>query len=328
MTETLKQLIEKSERIILQCHKNPDPDSVGSALAWNEILTGLGKEVEIICPNKLSDGIKQLFPNANELVQQSINFQNFDYSKFDLFLINDTASISQLANTKDFELPTDVEIFVIDHHKSNDLEAKNTIVKGDTFANAQVLYKIFNNLQYEITPSIATNLYAGMLTDTYNFLYADLDSNFFTCLANIISKHADTQFVINTLHKSNSLNEINAMGFILNKIEIAGKNKRFAWVYVDHAEMEQFNISYHDLKDKLADEIINTIEGTDFGIVIYKLSADAEEFYLSIRARSDDFDSAKLAEKFNGGGHKSRAGGSVKVINSSKVLKLIIDALT
>ena len=40
--------IKKSNKILLNCHRSPDPDSIGSALALQIGLLSLGKEVEII----------------------------------------------------------------------------------------------------------------------------------------------------------------------------------------------------------------------------------------------------------------------------------------
>ena len=47
-----KEILEKikgSEKILVNCHRNPDPDSIGSALAMKEVLKKMGKEVEIMC---------------------------------------------------------------------------------------------------------------------------------------------------------------------------------------------------------------------------------------------------------------------------------------
>lgn len=320
--QALKQKIEISQRILLQCHKNPDPDTIGAALSWKRILEDMGKEVEIIAPSKISKGMTDLFPEIENQIMSEVNFLTFDFSAFDFFLLNDTASISQLANTKDFKLP-EVDIFVIDHHKSNSLNVEYKIVEHKTFSSTQILFNIFQELRYKIDKKVATYLYTGMLTDTYNFLYAHLDQSFFSTLGEIIELGADTKHVINTLHMSKSLDEINAMGHILNSIEIAGKNKKFAWVYFDHAEMDQFNISYHDLKDKVSDEVINTIEGTDFGVVIYKIEEKPNEFYLSIRARVEDFDCSDLAGKIGGGGHQSRAGANLEAGSIEEVLRAI-----
>ena len=40
--------IEKANKILLHCHPNPDPDSVGSALAMMLVLQRIGKEVIVI----------------------------------------------------------------------------------------------------------------------------------------------------------------------------------------------------------------------------------------------------------------------------------------
>jgi nanoRNase/pAp phosphatase (c-di-AMP/oligoRNAs hydrolase) len=67
------QLIKQAKRILINCHEHPDADSVGGALAMQEILQGFGKEVTLICPEAISQEL--LFLPRAKTIDSSGRFQ-------------------------------------------------------------------------------------------------------------------------------------------------------------------------------------------------------------------------------------------------------------
>ena len=51
-SEILKE-IKKAKKILINCHRSPDPDSVGSALAMRKVLADMDKSVEVVCPDNI-----------------------------------------------------------------------------------------------------------------------------------------------------------------------------------------------------------------------------------------------------------------------------------
>ena len=76
--------IKKSEKILINCHRGPDSDSVGSALALQEILQIMEKDVEVVCPSDIPEDL--LFLSEAKNIRR-VNFTSFDFSEYDLFLI-------------------------------------------------------------------------------------------------------------------------------------------------------------------------------------------------------------------------------------------------
>ena len=50
MFDAAKKLITDAEKIVIIQAENPDGDSLGSALALEEVLSDLGKSVFLYCP--------------------------------------------------------------------------------------------------------------------------------------------------------------------------------------------------------------------------------------------------------------------------------------
>ena len=58
--QKLKQLVDDAERVVVVQADNPDADSMGSALALEEILGELGKTVALYCAVDMPGYLKYL----------------------------------------------------------------------------------------------------------------------------------------------------------------------------------------------------------------------------------------------------------------------------
>ena len=50
MFESIKERVDRAQKIVVIQPENPDGDSLGSSLALEEILGDLGKDVALFCP--------------------------------------------------------------------------------------------------------------------------------------------------------------------------------------------------------------------------------------------------------------------------------------
>ena len=70
--------IKKANKILLNCHRGPDPDGLGSTLAMKLVLEKMGKRVDVICP---SDQItKQVdYLGGYDDIKLGVLFKKFDF---------------------------------------------------------------------------------------------------------------------------------------------------------------------------------------------------------------------------------------------------------
>lgn len=308
-SEVLLAKITQSENILLQAHQGPDGDSIGSVLAWHEVLTKqLNKKVKIICPTKLNASNFKLFPNCAELIYDETDYSNFDFSKFDLFLLNDTASALQLANDSEFKITNEIDVFVIDHHVSNSYEHYDRILDTEVFSNAHIVFNIFNQLDFKINETIATNLLTGVITDSAVFGITKLDSHFFNVISELIQLGGNYELIIERIKFGRSIEETITFGEMLRKIKVInGKSIKFGYIAVDFETLSGYSIDAKIIKDMMKNQI-HTLEDLDFGLIIFEL----EPNLISVSFRSKDFDVNPIASKFNGGGHKNAAGAKLR----------------
>lgn len=175
----LREIIQTKDRVFIMGHKNPDADSLGSAIGIYRLAKTLGKQAHIIL-NQVTSAIAP--------ITESI-LSNPQVYGDDLFITNEQAINLKDANTMlivvDVNRPVMTEcedllkyvktIVVLDHHRQS----------GDTINNAVLSYiepyasssceMVTEILQYivdkpKLKPAEADALYSGMLVDTDNFV--------------------------------------------------------------------------------------------------------------------------------------------------------------
>src|SRR3989344_6757104 len=176
MTDKMKEIapailgaIKKSKNILLHCHPYPDPDSIGSVLAMSCVLKKMGKKVTaIIGDSNYPDNLACL-PNRGWIVPRQ--YSQIDLGKFDLFIILDSSSPSQVSQLVDVIFPKNMKTIVIDHHRTNEGFGDINLVKADSSSTCQILYDLFNFWGINIDSDVAICLLLGIYADTGGFKY-------------------------------------------------------------------------------------------------------------------------------------------------------------
>ena len=93
--------IKQSNNILINVHRNPDLDSIGSAVALYQALTKMGKKVVLVCPHQIPENFKFL-KGADKVM--TIDFSSYNFSPFDLFLIADSGSYDIVTGSKEINV--------------------------------------------------------------------------------------------------------------------------------------------------------------------------------------------------------------------------------
>src|SRR4030042_6555005 len=167
-----KQILEEiksAKNIVINCHRGPDPDSIGSALAMYRVLKNMGKNVEVICPSsELYESLNYL-PDYKE-IQKNIDFSTFDFSKFDLFITLDSSSFDMVSGHKNTQIPK-IKIINIDHHLTGTKYGYINLIDDILTSTGELLYRIIKDWEIEIDIPIANYLMAAIVGDTGAFRF-------------------------------------------------------------------------------------------------------------------------------------------------------------
>ncbi len=158
-SEFYNQLLDYNN-ILYLCHRNADPDALGSAFALKEAIGGTVGVVEG-CDRVASQIAKQL----------NIEFITDPQDDYDFVVVVDTSTPVQLNG---FGLKN---YAVIDHHATASLNENAAFyLHRNKSSTAEIVLSVIRKMGAPIMRRTAFALIAGIITDTGNFRHATSDS--------------------------------------------------------------------------------------------------------------------------------------------------------
>ena len=295
------EIIKNSNNILINIHRNPDLDSVGSATAMYQVLTKMGKKVTLICPHEIPENFK--FLKGANLVE-IIDFKNLNG---DLFLILDSGSYDIVTGSKEIKL-LDVKKIIIDHHRTNNWEGYLIrLLDSQSSATCEIIYKMFLDWGIEIDSDIATSLFSGIASDTVFFKYSTNSKSTFKIASELLELGAENDKLVTQVFDNLDFNLVKMMGECLTKMEkgnsLAGK---YVYSIVDNKTFVKYG-EQKGAREIVANLFARSIKGFDFWIILVEYEKD--KFAVSFRSKNTDV--SELAKKFGGGGHKNAAGATI-----------------
>ncbi|CAD7768485.1 manganese-dependent inorganic pyrophosphatase [Candidatus Methanoperedenaceae archaeon GB50] len=146
---------------IFLCHRNADPDAIGSAYALREVFGGTIGVVDSV------DRISTTLLNYLEVKP----IHRPDLSRHDITVVLDTSTHAQIDG---IELG---RYCLIDHHTTNNLlENSEFYIHKPTSSTAEIIYTMLHDAGHSFSLEMGIALVAGIITDTGHFKHATPDA--------------------------------------------------------------------------------------------------------------------------------------------------------
>jgi phosphoesterase RecJ-like protein len=302
LSKSILEEIRQANNILINVHRNPDLDSIGSATGLYQALTKMGKEVMLVCPHEIPENFK--FLKGSDKVK-TVDFKSLSG---DLFLILDSGSYDIVTGSKEIQLP-DIKKIIIDHHQTNNwTEFIYKLLDIEASSTSEIVYKMLLDWEIEIDPKMATSLFSGIASDTVFFKYEKNSKKTFRIATELLEKGADKDKLIEQVFDSFDFNLIQTMGEFLTKMKKetspAGK---FVYSIMDYETFIKFG-KHRGAREIVANLFARSVKGFDFGFI--SVEYEKEKFAVSFRSKKDT-DVSIIAKKLGGGGHKNAAGATV-----------------
>ena len=296
--------IEKAHSILLHCHPSPDPDSVGSALAMKFALEQMGKKATVIKGDSEIPEAFMHFPGAHTILQK--NFTEIDLAEFDLFIVVDTGSITQISRLKPIQFPLAIRTVAIDHHISNSGFADVNLIEPAYPATSQVLFDLFSIWKIKIDSDIAANLFMGIYTDTGGFKYPGTTVRTFNVAGTLTEIIPEFPKIISDMENSRTLGELRFQALALNSVETF-LNGQCGFSIISNQSLVEHNILKSEIHGEQITPILRSISEWKFSGMFVEM--EPGQVKISLRSKDGDvYDVSKLAASMGGGGHKAAAG--------------------
>lgn len=308
MTDYAKalELIEKSRYVLIVTHVNPDPDSIGSALALSNLLQENRIKHKVF--NVSSDLPQNLdfIPRFEKITDQLPKF-------YDLVISCDCGTYARLG----FDVPKDIPIINFDHHQSNNNFGKINIVDPMKSSTAEIIYDFFRHNGLYITKASATALYVGIYDDSLAFSLGRCDELTFDKVNHLVEFGASPSEIANKLLRRDSLAKYRIIPKVLESLELY-KEGTVASIYAKTEWFKETGAHNRDCEDAL--DMIMSMHIVKVAFFVREVNGVSR---ISLRSKGK-IDVSKVAAKFGGGGHFNAAGCSLDTTDIEKARKKVL----
>lgn len=300
MYEIATQLISEAKKIIIIQAENPDGDSLGSALALEEILGDLGKDVVLYCPIETPKYLRYIRGWDRVIT-------TFD-TKADLAIIVDTSA--DVLITKVLETPgvrhylESHPVLVIDHHTTeSSLTFNHTMLSESAVATSEVIYKLASNNGWTINAQAAENMLIAIMSDSLGLTTQNVSPNAFFVAGKLTELGASNSIIEGRRREfmKKSPEILAYKGELIGRIEylLGGK---LAIVHIPWEDIQKYSDQYNP--SVLVLDEMRLVEGVEIGVAI-KTYPDGK---ITGKLRGNLPIAETVAGYFGGGGHKFAAG--------------------
>jgi phosphoesterase RecJ-like protein len=291
----LLTLFRSQPRFLLTSHSRPDGDAIGSVLALAEVLDQLGCKTDILLADPVPSTYSAL-PNLHR-IHHSLSANEIDPTGTVPAILLECDGIARtgLLGLEDRTLVN------IDHHASGRAFGSINWIDEHACAVAAMVYRIAIAAKVRITPSMATCLYAAILSDTGTFTYSSTTAHTFALVHDLAAHGANPSQIARDIYFSNPASKIRLLGIALSNLNTEGD---IAWAWITAEDMDRIGAGEEDCEGVV--NYLISIAGVESAVFLREVP-DISQFRLSIRSKGK-LDVARIAEHFGGGGHRNASG--------------------
>jgi bifunctional oligoribonuclease and PAP phosphatase NrnA len=298
------EIVRRHQRFLLICHVRPDCDALGSEMAMAGILEALGKDVLPVNDFAIPPSLAFLDPR-NQVKQLGKPVTPEQLADREVIIVLDTTAWIQLGKMAEVVRESKAIKTVLDHHVSGDDLGAELFKNTAAEATGRLVVEAADALGVALTPQIAEAAFAALATDTGWFRFSSTTGDTFRLAGRLVEAGARPDLLYKHLYERDSLARVQLIGRTLarSRTELGG---RLIHTWIERCDFEATGALASDTED-----IVNmtlTVAGTEVAVILVEQAGG--QFKLSLRSRSE-VDCAKLAETFQGGGHKKAAGATL-----------------
>lgn len=292
--------INNAQKIVVVQAENPDGDSIGSSLALEEILSDLGKSVQLHCPVDTPKYLRYI--HGWDRITS-----DFD-TNTDLAIIVDTNA--ELLISKSLSMPGVRHflemhpVIVLDHHATDStLTFDATHVNQPVVATGELIYNLAHTAGWVINPQAAENMLIAIMSDSLGLTTQNTTADSFRVAGELTALGASNSAIEERRREfmKKSPEILAYKGRLIERIEYLLDGK-LAIIHIPWEEIQKYSDQYNP--SVLVLDEMRLVEGVEVACAI-KTYPDGK---LTGKLRSNMPVSEQIAGYFGGGGHAYAAG--------------------
>ncbi|HSX28981.1 MAG TPA: DHH family phosphoesterase [Candidatus Saccharimonadales bacterium] len=301
----IKDILATAQRVVIMQADNPDGDSLGSALALEQVIGDMGKEPLLYCGVDIPTYLRYLA--GWDRVTQDLPVQ------FDAAIIVDTGADSLFENLEKSgqkALLKHKPVIVIDHHATEaSITFARVLCTQTAVATGEVIYELAQQLDWPLNQTAKEMIATAIMADSLGLVTEATSARSIHIIAELVAGGVS----LATLeHKRRELMRktpeiVHYKGELLQRVEYFNDNQ-VAIITIPWKEIETYSHEYNP--SMLVMEDMRMTTGTRIAIA-FKTYHDGR-ITAKIRANQGTPIAAELAEHFGGGGHPYASGFKVQ----------------
>ena len=299
----IAEIIKTKRNVAVLPHNTADGDTLGSCLAVSIALQKLGIDVALI--------YEELFPESLSVLKTGHSFFAYTQDVADIFnrswdavAVLDVADPKLLGKRARLLGQTDC-VINLDHHVSNLMFGRYNLVDVNASATAEIAYHLNLALGVPLDRDAALAIYTGICTDTGGFSYSNTSAESHEIAAKTLEFGIDVEHLRYKFFDAITLGKLHCHGYVANTIKLY-ENGKYAIAVVSAETLKELGADEADCEGLV--NIGRNIVGVE--VSLFAREVRPNEFRINLRSRGHT-DVAKIAKKFNGGGHKLAAGCTI-----------------
>ena len=289
------KVIKKYDEIVIARHVGPDPDAVASQIALRDsiLLTFPEKKVYAV-----GLGVSKFRTYGN------LNHPNYEELNKPLLIVLDVPNMNRIDGIENLKYDA---ILKIDHHPKEDIVAIVEWIDEKKSSTCQMVAELLLNTKLKINEKIAENLFLGIVSDSERFSLKNTTYETFDTVKELIKvSKIDFTSLYDILY-TRPFNEHKFIAFITNNIVI--DENKMGYIKISDKDLKEYNV---DLATP--SNLINSYNFIDELLVWTFITEDIKnkQYKISIRSRGPIIN--KIANNYNGGGHKFACGARLNTM--------------
>jgi phosphoesterase RecJ-like protein len=300
-SKPIAEILDAATIVLIMQADNPDADSLGSALALEQILGDLGKSTELYCGVHIPDYLHHL-PGWDRVANEIP-------TKFDASIIVDTSAESLfgiLGGSPDRHTVASKPCIVIDHHAVEPTIPYATIILNpEAVATGEVIYELSQDNNWPINAIAKNMLTSAIMSDSLGLTSEGTSARSMHIVADMVEQGVSIAQLESArrelMRKSPDI--LAYKGKLLERVTYS-ESGRIALLTIPWEEIEQFSHAYNP--SMLVIDDMRMVTGVDMAIA-FKLYKDGK-ITAKLRCNYGKAVAGELAEQFGGGGHPYASG--------------------
>ena len=283
-TREVAGFLKTLDRVAVTTHVGADGDAIGASAALLRLMRSLGAEAVFCHAEPVPEYLRWLLPDdALHEIPPGHDLLVVDTSR---------------ADRTGVPIPEAGARLNLDHHEDNPFYAELNLVDARAAASAEVVARLYRELEVPFDRDAAQAIYVGVKTDTGGFNFRNISPAAHELVSDLLRAGVVPAEVSERINRRGSLQQLKIVGASLaNAI-------RYGEVLISTVDNDDYaRTGAGELDSKEAIDQLRTVEGIDMVAHLREVPQGTKG-----SLRSETIDVGEIARTFGGGGHRLAAG--------------------